>query len=305
MNNFSWRRNELKEIITDFTMAKTNEERNLAIEKYDDSKHTNAVNRSFPNPLYKYIRFDENNYWEKYFEGELFLQQPEYWNDLSDSLCTYTEASEYSEHDELIRTAFRRNQYATCFSETYTNMPMWYHYSDKYTGMVIAYDFTDLRIPQNLFPIVYDDYIKINVDTLKLYINDNYIKCPPFPMLVKSKQWEYEQEWRLLGGREIRNGIEGPVSLLWEYEQEWRLLGGREIRNGIEGPVSLLNESKSAIKAVYFGINTNISDIQLVLSLIDKNFTTLSIPKLYKMSMNNTKNELEAHELNKDIFSTV
>jgi hypothetical protein len=278
------RRGILEKIIRAFVNAKTDEEREKAILDYRndfggrndytdsisdkmDAFMTHLKTRMFPRPLYKYIMFDDNGYWKEFFEGRLKLSPPKIWNDLADSMCVFERADEYSEYHENIRVAFQKNQYATCFSEQNNNMPMWYHYAGMHSGMVVSYDFSRLLRPQNLLPIVYADDIKISVETIEKYVVDGDIHLPFFPMLVKSKQWEYEAEWRLFGGYDEIGGISGFL------------------------------EMKPAMTEVFFGVRTKIENICMVLNLIDLNFDSATKPRLLKMKIDNTKNELIAQPL--------
>jgi hypothetical protein len=272
----SVRRKTLERIIRAFASVKTDIMRERVLTAYNNNFGGGKDNidklwaiwfpeneKKYPIPLYKYVKFDENGYWKEFFKGIMKLSPPKEWNDLADSLCVFEGNGEYTEYEENIREAFHKNQFATCFSESNNNMSMWYHYAGKYTGMVLSYDFKTLRNPQNLLPIVYADDIKISVETIKKYVREGNIYLPPFPMLIKGKEWEYEREWRLFGGYDDVGGIAG------------------------------FREMKPALTEVYFGVRSKIEDILSVLILIELNFDSSSKPKLFKMKMDNTKNVLK------------
>ena len=102
----------------------------------------------------------------------------------------------------------RRFSTIACFCESIQSVTMWSHYADYHKGFALEYSSEHL-LEQNsfgVFPVIYDDerydassylmwfwahimgYNIPNPDTM------SHIKC----VLHKSKQWEYEQEWRML-----------------------------------------------------------------------------------------------------------
>lgn len=89
----------------------------------------------------------------------------------------------------------------TCFTEelfdTPINLPMWYHYANRYSGVCIKYSlklFDNSCIQKrNLFPVLYTDNIFdfiFDLDKIYIYALISFIH--------KSKYWNYENEWRLL-----------------------------------------------------------------------------------------------------------
>jgi len=91
-----------------------------------------------------------------------------------------------------------------CFSENPKSILMWSHYADYHTGFCIGYDIyklgnEDLRT-RSIYPVVYSDEMfdasgvfgsNGNVDNI-LYLNQ--------AALMKSTEWSYEKEWRLVFG---------------------------------------------------------------------------------------------------------
>ena len=91
-----------------------------------------------------------------------------------------------------------------CFSETPKSILMWSHYADYHAGFCIGYDFyklgnEDLRT-RLIHPVIYSDEMfdasgafgsNENVDNI-LYLNQ--------AALMKSTEWSYEKEWRLVFG---------------------------------------------------------------------------------------------------------
>jgi hypothetical protein len=91
-----------------------------------------------------------------------------------------------------------------CFSENPKSILMWSHYADYHSGFCIGYDFhklgnDDLRT-RSIYPVIYSDEMfdatgafgtTKTVDNI-LYLNQ--------AALMKSTEWAYEKEWRLVFG---------------------------------------------------------------------------------------------------------
>lgn len=106
--------------------------------------------------------------------------------------------------------------YLKSFSETNNCNLMWAHYANNYKGICVEYDFSKLDDDAlfHLFPVIYSSEKLKDVDLkytieehmdLKLmnfegnYPNEtNFLKDIMPLFLIKSKDWEYEKEWRLL-----------------------------------------------------------------------------------------------------------
>lgn len=93
------------------------------------------------------------------------------------------------------------------FSTNPCSMLMWAHYSKYHSGFCIAYDFKSLgvghHLTRQLYPVEYSESIfdltKIINKTMDkmISINPLYINQSA---LIKSKEWDYEKEWRLVFG---------------------------------------------------------------------------------------------------------
>ena len=112
--------------------------------------------------------------------------------------------------DELIRQAngMFRNEYTklceqfgvSCFSERWDNLRMWSQYGGHGKGFCLAFDTGD----KSLFPldmvirVQYSEHWPDTADAIELLKR----RKPARAFLAhKSKDWEYEKEWRLLGAR--------------------------------------------------------------------------------------------------------
>ena len=106
--------------------------------------------------------------------------------------------------------------YIKSFSEDNKNLLMWAHYADSYSGMCVEYDFSKLNdsILYHLFPIFYsetkilnnpfentirelDDLKRTNAENVFPEDTCNLINITS-AFLIKSKEWEYEKEWRII-----------------------------------------------------------------------------------------------------------
>lgn len=84
-----------------------------------------------------------------------------------------------------------------CFSEESCNMLMWSHYANNSTGYCLEFDFDSEKAKKSIFPVVYSNK-KFN---LSEEVNRGSSSGGAWilrAMLYKSKQWEYEREWRYL-----------------------------------------------------------------------------------------------------------
>lgn len=106
----------------------------------------------------------------------------------------------------------------TCLSERMDSPLMWSHYANKHYGFCLEYDFThsivkrypDLWTAQMmLFPVIYSEKRPLlsntitNPQTMLQYmktqkIPNELIKNIIYGLLFKSRDWEYEQEWRII-----------------------------------------------------------------------------------------------------------
>lgn len=104
----------------------------------------------------------------------------------------------------------KQSSTVACFSETIISVSMWSHYADYHKGFALEYDVHGyMERPKNtiiFLPVIYDDkrfdatdYLlwqftkSLNVD----YPNPDilsHMRC----LIHKSRQWVYEQEWRMI-----------------------------------------------------------------------------------------------------------
>lgn len=105
-----------------------------------------------------------------------------------------------------LEEAIRNNIRICCFTTRYDNMPMWYHYANKHSGICIEFDIeqSDPLVKRLLFPVIYDNE-RFNATEYIKSIHNPAQKNGQFDLyasIFKSKDWESEDEWRfvLAGG---------------------------------------------------------------------------------------------------------
>ena len=91
-------------------------------------------------------------------------------------------------------------QFKICsFSTIFDSILMWAHYAKSHTGFCIEYNSLEVEMKKNIiFPILYKEKLLDITNAAMLEEekrNNTYlIKAT----LIKSKEWEYEKEWRLI-----------------------------------------------------------------------------------------------------------
>lgn len=106
-------------------------------------------------------------------------------------------------HIEKVKSI--QNTMKVCsFCESNQQLLMWSHYADSHKGFCVEYEIRqwkpdDIR-KRVLYPVVYQDYFYNSTEHLisqieKKEFNNLY---PLISCATKSKEWEYEQEWRFI-----------------------------------------------------------------------------------------------------------
>lgn len=99
-----------------------------------------------------------------------------------------------------------------CFTEKNNNIPMWYHYSNDFSGICIEYDTnnTDKKFENLIFPVTYNENFKDVINEWSTVSQPNDISLYIQVASHKLIDWCYEKEWRLIV----------PVSLLGHTPNE-------------------------------------------------------------------------------------
>ena len=149
----------------------------------------------------------------------------EYWSNLKEIILKVEDIGVFESRIEEVRRQFissitdlfpvisefsKRFSRIACFSEEISSMLMWGHYASSHKGFALEYDFRPtLMEPLGraiLMPVFYTDkrfdasaymvwaYLVMNGLPAKSLDITSYLKVA----LHKSKDWEYEKEWRLI-----------------------------------------------------------------------------------------------------------
>lgn len=150
-----------------------------------------------------------------------------------------------------------------CLTNSYDNTLMWSHYADKHKGICVEYDFNTAseELVSMLFPVNYSNKRPVIFGRQIFERNDELIKEIIKSMLIKSKEWSYENEWRILF----------PNSFLDEN----------------------YNYNTPKIKRIYFGVNVTEKKYNSLVKKIKKYDNTI---ECIKLKLNYKKYELEKEE---------
>lgn len=114
-----------------------------------------------------------------------------------------------NELTKMFRDAVR----ITCFSQKNNNMPMWYHYTDGFSGVCIEYTTENIsnNLSNMLFPVQYNEIL---IDVIKDYLCKSSQKDSSLYDLVATRKlndWSYENEWRFVVPTAILGAKENEV----------------------------------------------------------------------------------------------
>ena len=163
----------------------------------------------YPN-LYRYSPADYDNI-RNLEKQRLFLSEEGKMNDVFEGLSCEI-------NDKIIFNLKKLSDlaYIKSFSEKNKDLKMWSMYADNYEGMCVEYDINDMEktLQYHMFPIIYpkEKILKSNLDTIcselstiKKDLNEGngvtefgFLKDIMQLFLIKPKEWENEQEWRLI-----------------------------------------------------------------------------------------------------------
>ena len=137
------------------------------------------------------------------------MSQPEIEEVIQGTIAELEVDNEQLEHEkgEAIRQAAVAPQ-ILCLSEEWGSMAMWNHYGEGLRGCVIVFDCQ--ADPASMFtlatPVQYADAIPYFCDQPEwIKVMTGQLAAPTSVLerqyFVKSQQWAYEKEWRLMAGR--------------------------------------------------------------------------------------------------------
>lgn len=130
------------------------------------------------------------------------------------------------EDTDMAMKSVQEHSYIACFSERIDSILMWSHYADYHKGFALEYDFTanqtnDIQ-SQDLFPVMYSETPYNAKDIVSWFVLKKHGTEMPLPdvnywlkaALFKAKEWEYENEWRLLKKRDDNDPLFTSVELI-------------------------------------------------------------------------------------------
>jgi hypothetical protein len=104
----------------------------------------------------------------------------------------------YEEVSSILMNMHKGRSLICCFSEKNNSNLMWSHYAENHTGFCLEYSFKNLGFAHdiniNLLPVIYRNKM-LSIDKYVSY-NTNYFSYI-LAGIIKSKEWQYEKEWRL------------------------------------------------------------------------------------------------------------
>lgn len=189
---------------------------------------------NIPTMLFKYRCFDDGGYSLKNFENDtLWLSRASSFNDPFDSISKNDSSTlgimaspdyekilsdfGYLDHakesgildieftDEmrkLFDVCYTLRTQTTfligCLSELNDSVLMWSHYANNHAGFCVGYGGSEIYqsdvIAKDIYPVLYKNFDELPCEDSALGLDFNSL----YSVLRKSRQWEYEQEWRFI-----------------------------------------------------------------------------------------------------------
>lgn len=143
----------------------------------------------------------------------------------------------FQSHDKIseIRNILTDEMYVICLSGRKDITSLWAHYADNHRGICIEYNLvnTKTKIFENLcFPIEYLDDYNLTRD-IKYSFNkksfDFNLKIKP--LLLKAKDWSYEDEWRIIFDNSI---LHENKELFYPYKPYIKFLKPQKVYMGMD-----------------------------------------------------------------------
>ena len=172
--------------------------------------------------VYKYFR-GINRDWNSITNQKVWLCQAGKFNDPFDCAFLYNCRSKEiydreTEYDLAVEEGLKQYEqdkeseriqesvFIACFSEKCDSMLMWSHYGDEHRGLCAGYNLHELIEKYSCFPVIYSDKMPQNKE-LDIRNKDMLYES----ILTKSKDWEYEAEWRIIDIDEKTAGENGKL----------------------------------------------------------------------------------------------
>lgn len=182
---------------------------------FDDELETFSKNHIVENKenLAHLFRYSPTDYYNirGVETGKIHLSEIGLMNDIFEGLSGEIDSRALAGIEKLYDLAYIKS-----FSECNDNLRMWSSYADNYAGMCVEYDISKLedKVLYHLFPVRYSNNrtVKNNLHfTFKELVNMkkamqddhcdfdfDFLKDVTSLFLTKSKDWDYEKEWRIV-----------------------------------------------------------------------------------------------------------
>jgi hypothetical protein len=162
--------------------------------------------------LYKHLSFDPDLYVLNLFRRlQLKFTHPDSFNDPYDCMASIEFDDVPQSNQEALQKHFSKiiksNLSVTCFNNNPLNMLMWSHYAQSHKGFLVEFKIPHPTIEWvhdafNIQAIKYqDEFPKLSLSMLNpsnLFHDGRALEFVTNQYLVKSKDWEYENEFRVL-----------------------------------------------------------------------------------------------------------
>jgi len=232
--------------------------------------------KHFPSILYKYRDWN-NEYHKKIItDYELYMPLSHQLNDIYDG-----QLYEIITHKKI--ETHKTGIFSLC--EEANNNVMWSHYGNSHKGFCIGFNVSELF---NVFKdsflgrVLYKDNFPNIHDIKKCIINNDYDTIDGLNF-TKSKEWEYEKEYRFKKIK-LDNSLKNN-----DFGNQLKKGALKELDISIDGINNYFNSFPSdhifkltnkSINEIIFGWNTSSEDINEIWCLVNKNFENV---KFYKI----------------------
>lgn len=179
-----------------------------------DCNNPELVDLPSPNRIYKFLRFDKENYWKENLKKfRLFMSNPLEYNDpFEGGVINYFPRvagssinTNLGQLHPILKDRISRLK-TVCFSTTCRSKSMWAYYADSYKGFCLEFAVT------NTFKGIKNvNYVPDDIRYQPKYIEDEeyILNALKKALLFKSKDWEKEAEWRII--RDIKQYEENDM----------------------------------------------------------------------------------------------
>jgi hypothetical protein len=153
-----------------------------------------------PKPIVKPI---EQGEWRRKITNDLLASAPTAGRDGIVKLIEKYFRNQSEQHVRNMSEGFRKGYGVLCLAENSTSVLMWSHYSQNHEGFCIEYNFDELD-PDDLrrrlcYPVFYRKKMADATRYLRKGTFHDYNNLfGIFMCLLKSDEWEYEREWRIV-----------------------------------------------------------------------------------------------------------